>query len=82
MELGHRGISADKRYSGDVTAYNLEMQKEIPASNINNQGTFQNANGTRHTGVEAGAVVVNDSLNRFANPGFGISAFGGVEYKF
>ena len=30
----------------------------------------------------AGAVVVNDQFNRFANPGLGISAFGGVEYKF
>ena len=34
------------------------MQKEILASNINNQGTFQNANGTRHTGVEAGGAMV------------------------
>jgi iron complex outermembrane receptor protein len=41
-----------------VTVYNLEMQKEILASNINNQGTFQNANGTRHTGVEAGGGMV------------------------
>jgi iron complex outermembrane receptor protein len=58
LELGHRGTSADKRYSWDVTVYNLEMQKEILASNINNQGTFQNANGTRHTGVEAGGGMV------------------------
>ncbi len=28
------------------------------------------------------AVVVNDQFNRFANPGFGISGFGGGEYKF
>ncbi|MFO0731952.1 MAG: TonB-dependent receptor [Nitrospiraceae bacterium] len=58
LELGHRGTTADKRYSWDVTVYNLEMQKEILASNINNQGTFQNANGTRHTGVEAGGATV------------------------
>ena len=32
--------------------------------------------------VISGAVVVNDQSNRFANPGFGISAFGGGEYKF
>jgi len=30
----------------------------------------------------AGAVVVNDQFNRYANAGLGISAFGGVEYKF
>jgi iron complex outermembrane recepter protein len=30
----------------------------------------------------AGAVVTNDPLNRYANPAQGISAFGGVEYKF
>jgi iron complex outermembrane receptor protein len=30
----------------------------------------------------SGAVTVNDSLNRFANPAWGISAFGGVEYRF
>lgn len=58
FELGHRGTSADKRYSWDVTAYDLEMKKEILASNINNQSTFQNANGTRHTGVEAGGGMV------------------------
>ena len=58
LELGHRGTSADKRYTWDVTVYNLEMQKEILASIINNQGTFQNANGTRHTGVEAGGGMV------------------------
>ena len=58
FELGHRGTSADRRYSWDVTAYDLEMKKEILASNINNQSTFQNANGTRHTGVEAGGAMV------------------------
>ncbi|MCC2640862.1 MAG: putative TonB-dependent receptor [Nitrospira sp.] len=58
LELGHRGTSADRRYNWDVTVYNLEMQKEILASIINNQGTFQNANGTRHTGVEAGGGMV------------------------
>ncbi|MDP2384013.1 MAG: TonB-dependent receptor [Nitrospirota bacterium] len=58
FELGHRGTSANKRYSWDVTAYDLEMRKEILASNINNQSTFQNANGTRHTGVEAGGAMV------------------------
>lgn len=58
LELGHRGTSANKRYSWDVTVYDLEMQKEILASNINNQSTFQNANGTRHTGVEVGGGMV------------------------
>lgn len=58
FELGHRGTSENKRFSWDVTAYDLEMHKEILASNINNQSTFQNANGTRHTGVEAGGGVV------------------------
>lgn len=58
VELGHRGTSADRRYSWDLTVYNLEMQKEILASVINNQSTFQNANGTRHTGVEAGGAMV------------------------
>jgi iron complex outermembrane receptor protein len=58
FELGHRGTSADKRYTWHVTVYDLEMQKELLASNINNQSTFQNANGTRHTGVEAGGAMV------------------------
>ena len=58
LELGHRGTSADKRYTWDVTVYDLEMRKEILASVINNQDTFQNANGTRHTGVEAGGAMV------------------------
>jgi iron complex outermembrane receptor protein len=30
----------------------------------------------------AGAVVVNDQFNRFANPSQGLSAYGGIEYKF
>ena len=30
----------------------------------------------------AGAVVVNDSLNRFAHPSQGISAYAGLEYKY
>jgi iron complex outermembrane receptor protein len=30
----------------------------------------------------AGAVVVNDSLNRFANPSQGLSAYAGLEYKY
>jgi iron complex outermembrane receptor protein len=58
FELGYRGTSPDKRYTWDLTVYNLEMQKELLASNINNQGTFQNANSTRHTGVEAGGAAV------------------------
>ncbi|MGD9728405.1 MAG: TonB-dependent receptor family protein [Nitrospiraceae bacterium] len=58
LELGHRGMSENKRYSWDLTVYNLEMQKEILASVINNQATFQNANSTRHTGVEAGGAMV------------------------
>ena len=58
FELGTRGTTADQRMSWDITVFNLEMQKEILASNINNQGTFQNARGTRHTGVEAGGTFV------------------------
>lgn len=58
FELGYRGTSVDKRYLWDLTVYDLEMQKEYLASNINNQSTFQNANGTRHAGVEAGGAVV------------------------
>ncbi len=58
FELGYRGATVDKRYSWDLTVYDLEMQKELLASNINNQSTFQNANGTRHVGVEAGGVMV------------------------
>lgn len=58
FELGTRGTTADHRFTWDLTVFDLEMQKEIIASNINNQGTFQNARGTRHTGVEAGGTVV------------------------
>jgi iron complex outermembrane recepter protein len=58
FELGTRGTTADQRMSWDITVFNLEMEKEILASNINNQGTFQNAKGTRHTGVEAGGTIV------------------------
>jgi iron complex outermembrane receptor protein len=58
FELGHRGTSADKRYSWDMTVYDLEMKNEILSSVINNQDTFQNANGTRHTGVETGGGMV------------------------
>lgn len=58
FELGYRGATVDKRYTWDLTVYDLEMQKELLASNINNQSTFQNANGTRHVGVEAGGVMV------------------------
>ena len=64
FELGTRGTTADHRITWDITVFDLEMQEEIIASNINNQGTFQNAKGTRHTGVEAGGslVVVNGLL--------------------
>jgi iron complex outermembrane receptor protein len=58
FELGYRGTTVDKRYLWDLTVYDLEMQKEFLASNINNQSTFQNANGTRHVGVEAGGAIV------------------------
>ena len=56
--LGYRGTTVDKRYLWDLTVYDLEMQKEFLASTINNQSTFQNANGTRHIGVEAGGAIV------------------------
>jgi iron complex outermembrane receptor protein len=64
FELGHRGTSADKRYTWDFTVYDLEMRKEILAANIipaaggAAQGTFLNANDTRHTGIEAGGAMV------------------------
>jgi iron complex outermembrane receptor protein len=58
FELGHRGTSADKRYNWDVTAYDLEMQKEILTNIVNNSNTFMNANSTRHTGIELGAAAV------------------------
>ena len=58
FELGTRGTTADKRMNWDVTVYDLEMKKEILASVINGAGTFRNANGTRHTGVEAGGGMV------------------------
>lgn len=58
FEIGTRGTTADQRMSWDLTFFDLEMQKEILASNINNQSTFQNARGTRHLGLEAGGTVV------------------------
>ncbi|HBP86670.1 MAG TPA: hypothetical protein DD706_03115 [Nitrospiraceae bacterium] len=58
FEIGTRGTTADQRMSWDLTFFDLEMQKEIIASNINNQGTFQNARGTRHMGIEAGGAIV------------------------
>src|SRR5690606_53272 len=58
FEVGTRGTTEDYRISWDLTFFNLEMQKEIIASNINNQSTFQNAKGTRHTGIEAGGTMV------------------------
>ena len=58
FEIGTRGTTADQRISWDLTFFDLEMQKEILASNINNQGTFQNAEGSRHLGIEAGGSLV------------------------
>ncbi len=58
FELGHRGTSADGRYQWDLTAYDLEMQKEIITNLVNNNNTYRNANRTRHTGVEAGGAMV------------------------
>lgn len=58
FEIGHRGKAANGRYFWDITAYDLEMQKEIITNLINNNNTFRNANATRHTGVEAGGAVV------------------------
>lgn len=58
FELGTRGSTEDKRFSWDLTVFHLEMEKEIIASNINNIGTFQNAGGTRHTGIEVGGAMV------------------------
>ncbi|MDE3225937.1 MAG: TonB-dependent receptor [Nitrospirota bacterium] len=58
FELGHRGKTKDGRYQWDFTVYNLEMQKEILTNVINNQNTFMNANGTRHTGLELGGGMV------------------------
>ncbi len=58
FEIGTRGTTVDQRMSWDLTFFDLEMEKEILASNINNQGTFQNAEGTRHLGIEAGGSLV------------------------
>lgn len=58
FELGHRGKSKDGRYQWDFTVYDLEMQKEILTNVVNNQNTFMNANGTRHTGLELGGGLV------------------------
>ena len=58
FEIGTRGTTADNRFSWDFTVFDLEMQKEILASVINGVSTFQNANGTRHTGIEAGGTMV------------------------
>lgn len=63
FELGTRGTTADKRLSWDVTVYDLELRKEILAANVLTtggaiQGTFLNANDTRHTGIEAGGAMV------------------------
>jgi iron complex outermembrane receptor protein len=58
FEIGTRGTTADQRMTWDLTFFDLEMQKELLASNINNQGTFQNAEGTRHLGIEAGGSMV------------------------
>lgn len=64
FELGTRGASANGRYTWDLTLFDLEMEKEILAANIfvpasnSIQGTFMNANSTRHSGVEAGGAAV------------------------
>lgn len=58
FEIGTRGTTEDNRMSWDLTFFDLEMNKEILASNINNQSTYQNARGTRHMGIEAGGTVV------------------------
>ncbi len=58
FELGTRGTTIDQRFNWDIAVYDLEMRKEILAAVINGQGTFANANDTRHTGVEAGAGAV------------------------
>lgn len=58
FELGHRGKTKDGRYQWDVTVFDLEMQKEILTNVINNQNSFMNANGTRHTGLELGGGMV------------------------
>jgi len=63
FELGHRGSTEDGRLNWDLTAYNMEMRKEILGKFINvpgvgEIGTFRNANGTRHTGVEVGAEML------------------------
>jgi iron complex outermembrane recepter protein len=58
FELGHRGTSANRRYTWDATVYDLEMEKEIITNIVNNANTFANANSTRHTGIELGASAV------------------------
>jgi iron complex outermembrane receptor protein len=62
-ELGTRGTTADQRLNWDLTVYDIEMRKEILAANVQVtgggiQGTYLNANDTRHTGLELGAGYV------------------------
>lgn len=74
-ELGTRGTTKDQRLSWDFTVYDIEMRKEILAANVQVtgggiQGTYLNANDTRHTGLEMGAgYVVKKGL--FAKEGKG-----------
>lgn len=49
--------------------------------NITDRLTFYAEGGNLTEKTYAGAVAVNDSLNRFANPALGLSAYAGLEYK-
>lgn len=50
--------------------------------NITDRLTFYAEGRNLTDKTYAGAVVVNDQFNRFANPGLGISGYAGIEYKF
>ena len=63
FELGHRGTTWNGDVMWDVTVFDLELRKELLVTELTTAGvgefpTFRNANGTRHTGVEAGWQMI------------------------
>ena len=62
FELGYRGTAREGDIAWDITAYDLEMHKEILVTALTIPGigevpTFRNAGASRHTGVEAGGSI-------------------------
>lgn len=63
FELGHRGTAWNGDAMWDITVFDLELRKEVLVTELTIPGfgevpTYRNANGTRHTGVEAGGQIV------------------------